>query len=279
MRILSFPEFELHQLRGYIQDIFLVVYPHKIMLLDGTCRPDVDTVLSYITGQLQRPATDLKLCVVSHMHPDHAGGAHHYRHRSQTQVLASPFADKWYTGLRGHIQHLLDTAMGQFVAHQTGRMNKRLWYKTRVQPDYLAQHQQTVPNFADWQILCTPGHTNHDITLYHPQYQIAYVGDLVLRIRQKFLLPFPINLPQLMAQSLHVLSQQPIQHLLMAHGGAHHAPTHHNLIQSLTPKIWNKPARKFRFLQPFVGVNNTIERSRQRMASLHETDSSETKIF
>ncbi len=64
----------IHTLEGYIQNIYLVEYPDKLMLLDGCCRADVDTVFDYITEQLKRPITDLKLIVVTHMHPDHIGG-------------------------------------------------------------------------------------------------------------------------------------------------------------------------------------------------------------
>jgi hypothetical protein len=133
------------------------------MLLDGTCRPDVPMVLHYITHTLQRPCQQLKLCVVSHMHPDHAGGAQHYRQLCGTHIVASAFADKWYVGFRGRVQHLLDTAMGQFVAHQTGRMNRRLWYAHRLQPNHTTQGNQALPYFADWQVFCTPGHTDQCI--------------------------------------------------------------------------------------------------------------------
>lgn len=61
---------EIVRLDGYIQSTYLAVYPDKIMLLDGGCRPDVAMVLDYIKTILQRPITDLKVVVVTHMHPD-----------------------------------------------------------------------------------------------------------------------------------------------------------------------------------------------------------------
>ena len=63
------------RLDGYIQSSYLAVYPDKLMLLDGGCRPDVALVLGYIKNTLKRPISDLKVVVVTHMHPDHAGGA------------------------------------------------------------------------------------------------------------------------------------------------------------------------------------------------------------
>ncbi|MGB2081875.1 MAG: MBL fold metallo-hydrolase, partial [Psychrobacter sp.] len=60
---------EIVRLEGYIQSSYLAVYPDKIMLLDGCCRADVPMVLDYIERTLKRPITDLKVVVVTHMHP------------------------------------------------------------------------------------------------------------------------------------------------------------------------------------------------------------------
>lgn len=269
MLALRFPEFELHQLRGYIQDIFLVVYPHKILLLDGTCRPDVALVQHYIEQQLSRPMQQLQLVVVSHMHPDHAGGAPHYRRLFGTPILASPFAAHWYRGLRGRVQHLLDTLMGQFVARQSGHMNRRLWYAHRIRPNYEAAPGLPLPGFPDWQVVCTPGHTDHDLSLLHPTHGLLYVGDMVLRLKGKYLLPFPIALPELMHQSLLQLPSLPVQHLLMAHGGLHSEPDFAPIFRSLLPLVHRLP-KQFRFLRPFVGITGAIQRARQRFGLLEE---------
>ena len=62
-------------IEGYIQTTYLAVYPDKLLLLDTGCHCDVDSILDYITNTLQRPISQLKTAVVTHMHPDHAGGA------------------------------------------------------------------------------------------------------------------------------------------------------------------------------------------------------------
>ena len=66
---------EIVSIEGYIQTTYLAVYPDKLMLIDSGCRGDVEPILNYITDTLQRPLSQLKTVVVSHMHPDHAGGA------------------------------------------------------------------------------------------------------------------------------------------------------------------------------------------------------------
>ena len=111
----------IHTLEGYIQNIYLVEYPDKLMLLDGCCRADVDTVFDYITEQLKRPVTDLKLIVVTHMHPDHAGGAHALRKLSGGKIATSNAPGQWYRGIDGFLMHLTDIALAWWVA---GRLNK-----------------------------------------------------------------------------------------------------------------------------------------------------------
>ena len=63
---------KIHTLSGYIQHIYLAEHEHGLLLLDGCSRADVETVSQFITETLHRPLSDLKLIVVTHMHPDHA---------------------------------------------------------------------------------------------------------------------------------------------------------------------------------------------------------------
>ena len=88
----------IHTLAGYIQHIYLVEDSKGLLLLDGCSRADVDNVCRYITQTLGRPLSDLKLIVVTHMHPDHAGGAIKLRERTGAQVASHPKAINWYAG-------------------------------------------------------------------------------------------------------------------------------------------------------------------------------------
>ena len=90
---------KIHTLKGYIQHIYLAEDSKGLLLLDGCSRADVDTVCNYITQTLGRPLADLKLIVVTHMHPDHAGGAIKLRVRTGAQVACHPKAINWYKGL------------------------------------------------------------------------------------------------------------------------------------------------------------------------------------
>lgn len=69
----------IHTIQGYIQTIYLAEYPDKLLLLDGASRADITYLCQFIEQQLARPLSDLKVVVVTHMHPDHAGAAHRLR--------------------------------------------------------------------------------------------------------------------------------------------------------------------------------------------------------
>ena len=102
---------KIHQLKGYIQSIYLVEYPQQLLLLDGCCRADINMLEQFITGDLSRPFSDLKLIVVTHMHPDHAGAAHKLRKITGCKIASANMPKQWYTGLSGRFSHLLDLSL------------------------------------------------------------------------------------------------------------------------------------------------------------------------
>ena len=124
---------EIVRLEGYIQSSYLAVYPDKIMLLDGCCRADVPMVLSYIKTTLKRPITDLKVVVVTHMHPDHAGGARKFRQKTGCLIVSADKEGQWYGGIAGRAMHFVDMNLAYYVARRQGRSFKKpiLFSKSR----------------------------------------------------------------------------------------------------------------------------------------------------
>ncbi|MBT0586088.1 MBL fold metallo-hydrolase [Alteromonas oceanisediminis] len=193
---------QLHQLNGYIQNILLVEYEHGLLLLDGCCRADVDSVARFITDELNRPLTDLKLVVVTHMHPDHAGGAHQLRRISGCRIACHPKAPRWYRGLMGKFAHLTDVGLTYWVAGRIGKPKKHIWYASTLRPDFVLDDEQTLPEFPDWQVLYTPGHTDHDLSLWHAESRQVYVADLVVFVKKRLVPPYPVCHPNQYKASL-----------------------------------------------------------------------------
>ncbi len=205
-------------LEGYIQSIYLAVYPNKLLLLDGCCRPDVPMVLDYIEKTLKRPPSDLKVVVVTHMHPDHAGGAVKLKKATGCQIVSAHKQQQWYAGVGGRLMHLIDTSLAHYVARRKGYPPKNLWYPAHLHPDITVQDGDRIPEFEDWQVLETPGHTDRDLSLFHLPSRQVYTADLIIKLKHKFVAPFPIYDPKVYIRSLQKIKDLNPSNVMMAHG-------------------------------------------------------------
>lgn len=206
-------------LDGYIQSIYLAIYPDKLLLLDGCCRPDVAMVLEYIKTILQRPISDLKVVVVSHMHPDHAGGASKLRQATGCRIVSAHKPKQWYAGVGGQLMHLVDTGLAYYVAKRQNRGFKNLWYPAYLHPEITLHDGDCIPGFEDWQVFETPGHTDRDLSVFHKPTRQVYTADLIIKLRHKFVAPFPIYDPAAYRYSLCKIKDLQPSKVMMAHGG------------------------------------------------------------
>lgn len=208
---------KIHTLSGYIQHIYFVEDKAGILLLDGCSRADVDMVCDYITHSLGRPLNDLKLIVVTHMHPDHAGGAVRLRERTGALVASHPKAITWYSGLAGRAAHGIDLLLTWWVARRIGKPRKPIWYRPVLAPDMYLNDEQRLPYFPDWQVLYTPGHTDHDLSLIHVPSQQAYIADVLVKVKGKLVPPYPLCHPNQYRETLKKLASSHIDTFFCAH--------------------------------------------------------------
>lgn len=209
----------LYEFEGYIQSIYLVEYPHGLLLLDGACRADVPVICDFIIHQLKRPITDLKLIVSTHMHPDHAGAATKLKQLTGCTIASGVAEKDWYSGIDGILMYLTDMALARWVAGRKGKKTKNLWYPRKLVPDVFLQDGQTLPDFDDWQVITTRGHTDRDISLYHKQSNKIYVADLIVIIKGQYAPPFPVFHPNQYKSSLQKVKALNVDKVLLAHGG------------------------------------------------------------
>jgi len=253
--------FKLHQINGYIGTIYLAEYPDRLLLLDGGARRDADRITTFIRRRLGRSPEEIKLCLVSHMHPDHAGGAPILRRRFQVPIAAHTDCDLWYRGPSGALQHLLDTILGHYSAHrQFGRL-ERAWAPRFLAPDFHLEDGEPVCGFPDWIAYTAPGHTLCDLVFHHPGQRMLYVGDLVIRFEDQFLPPFPTLFPELMAATIKRLSRLPVDRILLAHRGIVPVDNGEKFFSSLLARL-GQPVdnRRFRLVRPLCSVGPDARR-------------------
>ncbi|MBL4661629.1 MAG: MBL fold metallo-hydrolase [Alcanivoracaceae bacterium] len=210
---------KIHHLQGYIQNIYLVEQNDSLMLLDGCCRCDINSLKGYITQELNRPITDLKVVVVTHMHPDHAGAADKLRRLTGCIIISSNKHATWYQGIVGLIMFLTDLVLTLWVARRMGKPIKNVWYPRKLKIDLMLNDGDSIPDFKEWIILETPGHTNCDLSVLHLPSKTIYVADLVIKIKKMFISPFPIFHPNKYKNSLKKIDTLNVDSLLLAHGG------------------------------------------------------------
>ncbi|USD65478.1 MBL fold metallo-hydrolase [Vibrio sp. SCSIO 43136] len=210
---------KLHTIPGHIQSIYLAEYPDKLLLLDGGCRADIEPLVAYIENELGRSIHDLKAVVVTHMHPDHAGAANMLRQRYGTKIIAGDQPGQWYQGVAGILMHWMDLLLATYVASRKGSRFKNLWYSRHLFPDIKLGDGEVIPEFEDWQVWHTVGHTDRDLTLCHQPTRLLYVADLIVALKHKYVAPFPVFLPHQYRYSLKRVYEYQPQTLLLAHQG------------------------------------------------------------
>lgn len=227
---------KLHLLDGYIQQIYLVEENNRLMLLDGCCRADVGVVIRYIARDLELPLSSLKTVIVTHMHPDHAGGADRLRKLTGCQLVSANIEGDWYQGIDGYFMHLTDMALALWVGKRKGKGRRKILYSRRLNFDLLLNDGDEIPGFEEWQVLFTQGHTDRDLSvLHHPTKQL-YVADLLVAVKGRLIPPFPVFYPNRYKQSLKRIQDLDIERIWLAHGGEQDlSEINFKLIEESTP--------------------------------------------
>lgn len=217
-RIIDLNSVRIHLLKGYIQNITLIEQEDRLLLFDSGCINDVKRIQRYCRENLHRSPADIKLTAVTHIHPDHAGGAVCLRKRFGIPIAAHRDVDRWYRGLSGLLQHQLDCYLATLVAFRNRRRLEQIHYRRKIDPDYPLEDGQDLPFFPEWQVMYVPGHIAHDLAFYHKKEQVLYIADLICDVKGQPQLPLPIVFPQKMAESYDRLGSVPARVILRAHG-------------------------------------------------------------
>lgn len=210
---------KIHTIDGFIQSIYLVEYSDKLLLLDGCSRADHDIVIDYIEHTLKRSRFDLALILVTHMHPDHAGGAYLLAKSCSAKIATSNAPGQWYSGFDGMLMHWTDMLLAAYVGTRKGKRWQLCYYPRYLKADHYLADGMIVPDFAEWQIMHTPGHTDRDIAVFHLPSQRIYVADLMVKVKGKLIAPFPLFYPKRYCHSLLAIKLLAPRSVLLAHEG------------------------------------------------------------
>lgn len=259
---------KIHTLKGYINNLFIAEYDHGLLLLDGASPADLPVIEKFCTDNLKRPVSDIKLAIVTHMHPDHSGAAPLLRKKYGTQIAAYKNIDNWYRGPSGWLQHILDCLMAQIVAVRQKTKIKKVFSQRITKPDFLVDGGDYLHGFPEWQVIYTPGHTAHDIAIFHSKEKILYCGDSIIEVKNRFYLPLPVIFINRMRRSYKELASLGAKTILIPHGKIIHTDDSREIFREMislleippnkirrrvhyfsvwSPDIWRPTVRKIIF--------------------------------
>lgn len=254
--------FNIHEIKGYLASIFVAEYNDKILILDGGSRLDAIRIKRFIENSLKRNFNDVALIICTHPHPDHAGGAPLLRKKFKTKIAAHTNFDMWYRGVRGWVQHKIDSILAHYSAKKNRGKNERVWYPRKLKPDYKLEDNSLVPFFEDWKVITIPGHTMYDIALYNEKEKILYIGDIVIKVKGNYFLPIPVSFEDKMEDSLLKLNSLEVKALLMAHGGILENPEK-DFFKKMVEKLASPEGRIFKSLDFFCSFAPDVHEYRK----------------
>lgn len=159
-----------------------------IMLVD--CGPGGDAsceqALQNALGQIGRGLADVRLLVLTHLHPDHAGLAAWVQSRTGAEVLAHPGARHHFavtidsegvSGKRRHrawLEGVPDSDLNGFGDVRGDRINCVDYTPSLLDGAVLDS------KLGGWRVIATPGHATSHVALHQPEHALLISGDVLL---------------------------------------------------------------------------------------------------
>jgi glyoxylase-like metal-dependent hydrolase (beta-lactamase superfamily II) len=200
---------KIHQVKTRLVNSYVVEYDNKLAVIDVAVRTH-RYVLGFIEQELKRDITEVKLVTCTHDDPDHIGGIFALAGLCHAQV-AIPYASQ--TTFR----KIANDPTGGLVRTATGireAFRRRSWKmylnrnrdraaknkpkfmgntvqkkRSRLKTDSRLKHLDLLPNFKDWSVIHTPGHSWDSCCFYHAQSQSLITGDTLLGSGKKLVSP------------------------------------------------------------------------------------------
>jgi glyoxylase-like metal-dependent hydrolase (beta-lactamase superfamily II) len=210
--------YKIHEINGYIQTIYLIEEDNSFFLLDGCCRPDVEIVRQLLENHLNKNMDDLKLVIATHAHPDHSGGLKYFKAKG-VKIAGPKHLHYWYDGFSGFFTYWVDILLTYLVAINKKSGFKNILFPRRVELDFILNQGDSVPGFEGWKVLECPGHTNVDLSIYHPKDKICYVADNFVGSKKGVFRPYPLFAPDKYKESLQKYIDLEIKEFMLAHYG------------------------------------------------------------
>ncbi len=162
----------VHLIPSSIVNVYLIIDPDGLTLIDTGLAGNAKKVLNYITGLGKQPG-DLKRIILTHSDGDHVGALATLKAATGARVFASPIEARAIEAAHPSRELKMKGVQALLFKYIAGPM-------FRVKPahvDELINDGDVLPVLGGLHVVATIGHTPGHISLYAPAHKILFAGD------------------------------------------------------------------------------------------------------
>ena len=156
----------IHWIKGITANCYLLV-DKDLALIDTGLPHKTKKILGYITKELHRQPSDLKMIILTHGDIDHIGNASELRNITGARIAAHPEDAEYIAGRKVRMM----PKGGMRI------MFKLLAIFMKVQPFQVDLMLNDGDKVAGFTVLHVPGHTPGSIALFNPKQKVLFTGD------------------------------------------------------------------------------------------------------
>jgi glyoxylase-like metal-dependent hydrolase (beta-lactamase superfamily II) len=162
----------VHLIQSSIVNVYLIVEPGGLTLIDTGLPGNFKTVMKYIAG-LGKTPSDLKRIILTHSDGDHVGALAALKAATGARIFASPIeAQALETGKVSR-----DLKMTGLLAVLFRAIVGPLFKAKPAHVDELINDGDVLPILGGLRVVATIGHTPGHISLYLPAHKVLFGGD------------------------------------------------------------------------------------------------------
>lgn len=198
---------KIHSVKGRFVNSYIIEEGDKLFVVDVAMANGEKFVLGYLEQVMKRDPEDVAFVICTHDDPDHIGGVFALARACKAQV-GMPFAS------RSMMLKNLNNPLGMLIGPATifvETFRPRMWsmymnsdrnteaetrpvseaeepsnYNDRaLEPDFILYNKMFLPDFEDWQLIHTPGHSWDSMCLFHKPTRALITGDTLLCSKKK----------------------------------------------------------------------------------------------
>ena len=233
---------QIHQVKSRHVNSYIVEDSKGLLVIDVAWRGE-KYVLGYIREVLNRQVDDVKLVICTHGDPDHSGGIVRlakichakigipYATQSPLLKLINDPAGIFFRLITAFREGLRPRAWTMYANPKRDARAKTLPIYTPEtvdhhesfdgKPNFRLKNQSTLPGFAEWWVLHTPGHSWDSCCYYHQPSHTLVSGDTLLGSNKKGYLVAPsiYSNPLQMKRTIRILKELDPTSVYPGHGG------------------------------------------------------------